>query len=125
MTLTAPTFPLAEADALTHLTDALGSNYGGSTEPGTLQRALSVDGVTVGAAFHVRPWATAARLIAENTEYEVTSGLAARLDRKLTSLKTQQRQMDLLAGIYHLLLRPEDDWAVGQGSGSVPTEAVF
>lgn len=124
MTLTAPTFPLAEAEALQHLTDALGSNYGGPTDPATLTRALSVDGVTVGDEFHARPWVTAARLIEENTEYEVSSGLAARIDRKLGSLKAKQRQMDALAGILHLLPSTAEEW--GQvASGSVPVEAVF
>ncbi|GGO32703.1 hypothetical protein [Deinococcus humi] len=130
MTLTAPEFPLSEADALTHLKDALGSNYGGATDPATLTRALSVDGIhdgppsMEGVQFHVRPWATAARLIEENTEYEVNSGLAARIDRKLQSLKAKQRQMDALAGILHLLPSTAEEW--GQvPSGSAPVEAVF
>ena len=123
MTLTAPKFPLSEAEALTHLKDALGSNYGGATDNATLTRALSVDGVTVGADFHARPWATAARLIRENTEYEVASGLVGQINRKLRGLDAQQRQMDLLAGIYHLLPRVEDDWQ-GQ-SGSVENVSVF
>lgn len=131
MTLPAPTFPLDVSSALTHLRDALGANYEGPTDDTTLTRALIVDGIhdappdVEGVQFHYRPWATAARLIRENTEYEVNEGMAARIDRKLGSLDTQQARMDAVAGILHLL--PSEDGGMGwPPSGSaVPTEGVW
>lgn len=125
MTLTAPTFPLTETEALTHLKDALGEGYGGPTDETTLLRALSVDGVSVVAVFHARPFATAYRLIKFNTEYEVDKNLKARIDRKLGQLLVQQRQMDALAGIL-AFLPDTTDLSFGQsGSFAVRTEGVF
>ena len=46
MTLPAPEFPLSLPDALQHLRDALGANYGAETDDATLTRALGVDAVT-------------------------------------------------------------------------------
>lgn len=125
MTLAAPTFPLTPAAALAHLMDALGGNYGGLTDELTLGRALSVDGIVVGGAFHLRPWATAARLIRDNTEYEVGGTLAARIDRKLDGLGLKQTQMDALAGILHLLPGADDGTVWPPMSGSVETRGVF
>lgn len=126
MTLPVLTFPLSTPDALQHLRDALGDNYGAATDDVTLTRALSVDAATVGGAAHPRPWATAARLIRDNTEYEVSKGLNARIDRKLRGLDDRQMQMDALAGILHQL----PSTGLGQGdwppaSGSVTVESVF
>ncbi|MBZ9712183.1 hypothetical protein [Deinococcus multiflagellatus] len=125
MTLTAPTFPLTPAVALQHLRDALGANYGAETDDTTLSRALSVDGVRdapptdPAAQFHVRPWATAARLLKDNTEYEVDKGLKARIDRKIQGLEATQRQMDALAGITAMVPGAQQSW--GPVSGAVPT----
>ena len=133
MTFTAPEYPLSLPDALQHLRDALGANYGAETDEPTLTRALGVDAVvaptgTDGAArVHPRPWATAARLIRDNTEYEVDKGLAARIDRKLQGLERQQQQGDAQAGITAYLPGTGDDerrLLLGQ-SGSVPTEGVW
>ncbi|GAA4002701.1 hypothetical protein GCM10022631_11770 [Deinococcus rubellus] len=91
--------PLPSAEALTHLTDALGVNYAAPTDQDTLTRALSVDGVTVEGVFYARPWATAARLIADNTEYEVGGELNAQIDRKLKTLLRTQLSLDAAQGI--------------------------
>lgn len=124
MTLPAPEFPLTAVQALQHLTDALGANYTGATDEATLTRALGVDAFTHDGVVHARPWATAARLITDNTEYEVTKGLEARIDRKLAGLDTQQTQADAIAGILHLLPASADtSWA--PMSGSVPTEGRY
>ncbi|EYB68923.1 hypothetical protein DEIPH_ctg013orf0028 [Deinococcus phoenicis] len=85
---------MSEADALQHLRDALGENYAGATDEATLTRALWVDA----AGGRLRPWATAARLIKFNTEYEVDEGLKARVDRKLAELADTQRGADAAAG---------------------------
>ena len=134
MTLTAPDYPLSLSGALQHLRDALGANYGAETDEPTLTRALGVDAVaaptgTDGAAqVHPRPWATAARLIRDNTEYEVNKGLAARIDRKLGGLDRQQAQADALAHITAYLPDSQSEGAdlrlIGR-SGSVPTEGVW
>ena len=124
MTLAAPTFPLSPSRALEHLRDALGANYGGPVDEDTLSRALGVDGAQVAGGFHLRPWATAARLIRENTEYEVSGDLAARIDRKLGSLDRKQMQMDAVAGILHLL-PGQDDASLWPAGGSVDTRAVW
>ena len=124
MSLTAPTYPLPTPDALQALRDALGDNYGAATDDTTLTRALGVDAVTVGGAVHPRPWATAARLIRFNTEYEVNKGLQARIDRKLAGLERQQAGADARAGIEAYL--PELEGVAGAArSGSVPTEGVW
>lgn len=129
MTLAGPTFPLDLSSALQHLRDALGDNYGGATDEDTLTRALGVDGyAAAGDVFHARPWATAARLITDNTEYEVDKGLRARIDRKLKGLTLKQTQMDALAGILHLLPSAQDDATrdfYGMGSGAVGNRGVF
>ncbi|WP_295818878.1 hypothetical protein [uncultured Deinococcus sp.] len=122
MTLTGPTSTLDQDAALEHLRDALGANYGGPTDTPTLERALGVDAVTVEGTVHPRPWATAARLIRDNTEYEVSKGLSARIDRKLQGLDAQQARADTTAGIQ--VLDPSDDrWP--PRSGVVDTQAVF
>lgn len=132
MTLAAPQFPLALADALLFLRDALGDNYGAATDEATLSRALSVDAIiqrtgdnvtTVG----LRPWATAARLIRWNTEYEVGGQLSPRIDRKLQQLDAQQAQMDALAGISALVqaLERQADGIAPMLGGAAPTEASF
>ena len=123
MTLTGPTFPLSQDAALEHLRDALGANYGGPTDSTTLERALGVDAVPVEGTVHLRPWATAARLIRDNTEYEVSKGLAARIDRKLQGLDAQQARADRAAGILALLPGADDAWP--PRSGPVDTQAVF
>ena len=130
MTLPAPEFPLSLPDALQHLRDALGANYGGETDASALTRAMGVDAVVAptgpsGAAqAHPRPWATAARLIRDNTEYEVNKGLQARIDRKLAGLERQQAGADARAGIEAYL--PELEGVAGAArSGSVPTEGVW
>lgn len=127
MTLTASTYPLGLPDALQFLRDALGDNYGAATDDGTLTRALGVDAVDVADKTHPRPWATAARLIRWNTEYEVSKGLNARIDRKLQQLDAQQARADAQAGIAEAVAK-----AFGDGdqcglawSGSVPTQAVW
>lgn len=105
---------MTSAEALTHLLDALGSSYSGPKDDATLTRALSVDAVgTV-----LRPWATAARLITDNTEYEVTDKLQARIDRKLQSLAATQDREDARNGV----LVPGSE---GVMFGSVPTKAVW
>lgn len=91
--------PLPPAEALTHLKDALGVNYAAPTDNATLTRALTVDGVTVEGIFYPRPWATAARLIADNTEYEVGGELNAQIDRKLKTLLRTQLSLDAAQGI--------------------------
>lgn len=124
MTLTAPTYPLGVNEALQHLRDALGANYGGPTDDGVLTRALGVDAVMVNPQVHARPWATAARLIRENTEYEVDKGLQARIDRKLLGLDRTQAQADAVAGITHLI--PGDEASAWPpAGGAVRTEPVF
>lgn len=124
MTLTAPTYPLGVDEALLHLRDALGANYGGPTDEGTLTRALGVDAVSDGTTAHARPWGTAARLIRENTEYEVDKGLQARIDRKLLGLDRTQAQADAVAGITHLI--PGDAGSTWPpAGGAVRTEPVF
>lgn len=124
MTLAAPQYPLSVPDALTALRDALGGNYGGATDDVTLTRALGVDAVWDGTAAHARPWATAARLIRENTEYEVDKGLAARIDRKLSGLEATQAQADAQAGITHLIPgRDATSWP--PTGGPVQTEGVW
>lgn len=134
MTLAAPEFPLGLPAALQHLRDALGASYGADTGDDALTRALEVDAVTAptgpdGAAqVHARPWATAARLIRDNTEYEVNKGLQARIDRKLEGLDRQQGQMDALVQITAYLPGNRDDGQALQSmgvSGSVPTEGVW
>lgn len=106
---------MEEAVALQHLKDALGANYAGPDDDATLSRALGVDKVgTV-----VRPWATAARLIAENTEYEVTDKLAARIDRKIRSLVQTQDREDARNGV--LVPGDEDTF----GSGAAPIRSVW
>lgn len=127
MTLAAPEFPLALANALQFLRDALGANYGAETDTETLTRALGVDAVTVNGVAHPRPWATAARLIRWNTEYEVTGKLSARIDRKLQQLDAQQAQMDALAGIAEAVAAAlESGSGVSQPlSGAVRTEATW
>lgn len=94
MTAPAPTPPTPE-EALQALLDALEGNELADKPPAFLQRALAVD--QVGAV--LRPRATAARLIEENTDYEVTGELRARIDRKIASLKRTQRQHDALFGV--------------------------
>ncbi|WP_161883853.1 hypothetical protein [Deinococcus alpinitundrae] len=91
--------PLPTDEALTHLTDALGVNYAAPKDDATLTRALTVDSVTVAGIIYPRPWATAARLIADNTEYELDEGLKARVDRKLATLARTQLSMDAAQGI--------------------------
>ncbi|MVN88634.1 hypothetical protein GO986_18010 [Deinococcus sp. HMF7620] len=124
MTLTVPEFPLSLAAGLQHLQDALGEGYGGNLDTDALTRALSVDALRVDTAVHPRPWATAARLITDNTEYEVSKGLNARIDRKLSGLEEQQMQADAIAGILHLLPRT-DETSWPPRSGSVATDGVF
>lgn len=125
MTLAAPEFPLTAVAALQHLTDALGANYTGATDEATLTRALGVDAFAAAdGTVHIRPWATAARLISDNTEYEVTKGMEAKFDRKIRGLETQQTQADAIAGILHLLPSSGDtSWP--PVSGSVPTEGRY
>lgn len=135
MTLAAATFPLALPDALQFLRDALGDNYGASTDDQTLTRALGVDAVSAptgegGAAqAHARPWATAARLIRWNTEYEVSKNLNARIDRKLQQLDAQQAAADAQAGITDVVAETfgaDDGRCSGSAhSGSLPTRAVW
>ncbi len=125
MTLSAPTFPLNAADALVRLTDALGANYGGPTDEPTLKRALGDDAVVKETVVHPRPWATAARLIRENTEYEVNKGLQAQIDRKLAGLELKQAQMDSLAGITDLVPQGADAQSWVPHGGPVRTEGVF
>lgn len=84
---------MTEDDALQHLRDALGSNYEGATDDGALGRALRVDAQ----GDRLRPWATAARLIKFNTEYEVGGDMQARIDRKLAELEQTQRGADATA----------------------------
>ena len=88
--MTAPAAPMTEADALQHLRDALGANYDGPGDDSTLKRALQVDA----RGEQLRPWATAARLIKFNTEYEVGGELQARVDRKLAELEQTQKDTD-------------------------------
>jgi len=124
VTLAAPQYPLSVPDALTALRDALGGNYGGRDDDATLTRALGVDAVWDGTAAHARPWATAARLIRENTEYEVDKGIAARIDRKLGGLESTQAQADAQAGIAHLIPgRDATSWP--PAGGAAETKAVF
>ncbi|MFB9991228.1 hypothetical protein ACFFLM_04425 [Deinococcus oregonensis] len=125
MTLSAPTFPLDLDDALQRLRDALGANYGAPTDGATLTRALGDDALLVEQAVHARPWATAARLIRENTEYEVNKGLEAQIDRKLAGLDTKQAQMDALAGILHLLPNTDEGLNWPPMGGVVETRPVF
>ena len=129
MTLPARSYPLSLPDALTELRDALGANYGAETDDATLTRALNRDAVTVDGAVHPRPWATAKRLIEFNTEYEVSKGLQARIDRKLKALDDQQREADLAAGIEGLVPNPAADDAQRllalYGSGVHDNEAVL
>lgn len=123
MTLAAPTFPIPGEKALQHLLDALGANYGGPVDDVTLTRALGVDALTVETAVHPRPWATAARLIRDNTEYELDKGLKARIDRKLDGLWLQQRSADRQAGIISLLSAPDE--VTAPRSGAVDTRVVW
>lgn len=108
---------MTEAEALQHLRDALGGSYAGAVDDPTLKRALGVD--KVGEVF--RPWATAARLITDNTEYEVTDKLAARIDRKLAQLAATQDRFDAEAGI---LVPGSEDIGFARG-GSIPTKVVW
>lgn len=125
MTLTAPEFPLDLEEALVRLTDALGANYGGPMDEATLKRALGDDAVLVESAVHARPWATAARLIRENTEYEPNKGIEARIDRKIQGLELKQGQMDALAGILHLIPNTDDGRNWPPMGGPVETRGVF
>lgn len=94
MTLPAPSpFEIARQ----HLLDGLGANYGAATDVPTLDRALLVDATQAGETVTLRPWATAARLIRFNTEYEVDGDLRARIDRKLAELEQTQRDADASA----------------------------
>lgn len=132
MTLAAPTYPLDLPSALQHLRDALGENYSAATDDATLTRALGVDAVYVGASastseqVHARPWATAHRLISDNTEYELDKGLKARIDRKLAGLVRQQASADSAAGISELVASlVEAQTSAAPHSGSVSTRAVY
>ncbi|WP_161884057.1 hypothetical protein [Deinococcus alpinitundrae] len=115
--------PLSTDEALTHLTDALGVNYGAPTDEATLTRALKVDGVTVEGVAYPRPWATAARLIADNTEYEVGGELAARIDRKLAVLARTQLSMDAAQGITAYVPSQVQAWP--PAGGPVNNEGVW
>ena len=117
--------PLTLSDALEHLTDALGANYGASTDEEVLQRALKVDRLLVGTETHYRPWATAARLIRDNTEYEVTGEMQARIDRKLGGLDLTQRGADMAAGILDLIIERDALLSGFPKSGMLVTEGVF
>ncbi|AWN22208.1 hypothetical protein DKM44_02295 [Deinococcus irradiatisoli] len=117
------TSPLSDTDALQHLKDALGSTYAAPKDDPTLTRALGVDTVTVDGQEYPRPWATAARLIADNTEYEVGGELAARIDRKLASLRRTQHGMDVAAGISAYV--PTEIQAWPPVGGVVPTEGTY
>ncbi len=123
-------YPLSLDAALLDLRDALGDNYGAATDDATLTRALSRDAVQVAGQVHPRPWATAARLIRMNTEYEVTDGLQAKIDRKLAALDAEQCQADAAAGIAAAVaaLEGEDDaerWLQERVSYSVRSEATY
>jgi len=115
--------PLPPTEALTHLTDALGANYGGPTDTATLTRALTVDAVTVDGQVYRRPWGTAARLIRDNTEYEVGGELAARIDRKLAGLSRTQLSMDAGQGITAYVLDQVQAWP--PAGGPVRTEGTW
>lgn len=115
--------PLPPAEALTHLTDALGVNYAAPTDAATLTRALSVEGVTVEGSFYPRPWATAARLIADNTEYEVGGELNAQIDRKLAVLARTQLSMDAGQGITAYVPSQVQAWP--PMGGPVTNEATY
>lgn len=126
MTNPALTYPLATEDALQHLRDALGANYAGAVDTPTLERALSVDAVTVADLAHLRPWATARRLIMDNTEYEVNKGLQARIDRKLQGLLDRQAQADDAAGITAYVPQSATSGAASvPASGAQDVQAVF
>ena len=115
--------PLSKSEALAHLTDALGANYGGDTNEAVLVRALGVDSVADKAgALYRRPWATARRLIADNTEYEVSDGLTAQINRKLAGLDRTQRGMDLAQGISALVPNPFQQLTA---SGPVSTQGNY
>ena len=126
MTLAALTYPLSDTEAARILSGRLGVNYAGPTDPDTLAFELSVDAV-VGAdsQVHARPWATARRLIIDNTEYEVSSGLDPRLDRKLRELAAQQGAADATAGITDLVAALNGEQTGTAWSGSVETKAVW
>lgn len=124
MTLTALTYPLSDMEAVRILSGRLGVNYAGQTDPATLAFELSVDAVTgADGTVHARPWFTARRLIIDNTEYEVSSGLDPRLDRKLAELLRQQGTADSAAGISDLV--PGSEEADGPRSGFVSTVGVY
>lgn len=125
---------LTVTDALEHLTDALGPNYGGTVDEDALNRALGVDSLTVArpvdsvtsvTTLYLRPWATAARLIRFNTEYEVGGELTARLDRKINALLLLQRGEDMANGILELILAREASLVGTAISGVLRTVGVF
>lgn len=131
MTIAAPQYPLSLDVALQYLRDALGDNYGAATDDPALSRALAVDAVIKPISIsegqvHTRPWATAARLIRWNTEYEVGGQLSARIDRKLQQLDAQQAMADAAAGITALVKALEGPQSgLTMLGGAVSTEAVF
>lgn len=130
MTLTRLQFPLELGPALKELGDALGENYGGPVDTESLTRALARDAVVDGeSVVHPRPWATAARLIRWNTEYEIGGKLNARIDRKLEDLEEQQREADMTAGISELIPDPNEREARERmslyASGVFLNESVF
>lgn len=130
MTLAPRSYPLSLSDALQELNDALGANYGAERDDVTLTRALSRDALVDGeSVVHPRPWATAARLIRWNTEYEIGGSLNARIDRKLSDLEDQQAEADLTAGISDLIPKPDEYEAQARmsiyASSVLENQAVF
>ena len=124
------TYPLTLEEALQELRDGLGDNYGAATDEATLTRALRGDALQVGEQVHPRPWATAARLIKMNTEYEVSEGLQARIDRKLAALEAEQGQADTEAGIAELVAERQGEdgaerWLRERVSYSVRSEPSY
>ena len=125
-----PSPPLSTSTALEHLTDALGANYGGPLDDPALERALKVDSLTVQppnlpAVTYPRPWATAARLIRDNTEYEVSGELKPRIDRKLAGLMYTQRGMDTASGILELVTERDALLSGMARSGVALNQAAF
>lgn len=122
--MTQPSSPLTPDLAQQHLLDALGANYAGPTDAPALTRALQLDAVRDATGVRrLRPWATAARLIRLNTEYELSGELAARIDRKLAALEAQQAGADVAGGIQGAVASLGSE--TGPGGGPVPIQVTW